>query len=162
LNPNIADEGALVNLTETPEIVEWPKTHYVFVERIGPFQTNAREAWENLHTSVPRIVEHNQITGYLSLYQVGPQIYRAGVALAEPPEKLPEGISYMEFNGGKYSRFVLTGAYSNLGNATTRVIELISQTKLPLRHDYFIENYVNDPRTTPEEQLITQILVPTA
>jgi effector-binding domain-containing protein len=151
----------LVNLTETPEIVEWPKTHYVYVEKIGPFQANAHEAWQNLHSSVSRIAEHNQITGYMSLYKMGPQIYRAGVALAGSPANLPEGIACMEFNGGKYSRFVLTGPYANLGNATTRVIELITQTKLPLRDDYFIENYVNDPRTTPEEQLITQILVPT-
>jgi len=102
-----------MNLTETPEIVEWPKTHYVYVEKIGPFQTNAPEAWQNLHTSVSRIAEHNQITGYLSLYKMGPQIYRAGVALAGPPAKLPEGISYLEFDGGKYSRFVLTGPFKS-------------------------------------------------
>ena len=150
-----------MNLTETPEIVEWPKTHYVYVEKIGPFQTNAPEAWQNLHSSVARIAEHNQIIGYLSLYKMEPQTYRAGVALAAPPEKLPGGISYLEFNGGKYSRFVLTGPYSNLGRATGRVMELVTETKLPLRNDYFIENYVNDPRTTPEERLISQILVPT-
>ena len=39
-------------------------------------------------------------------------------------------------------------------------MEIIQQTKLPLRDDYFIENYVNDPRTTPEDQLTTEILVP--
>jgi len=150
-----------VNLTETPEIVEWPKTHYVYVERIGPFQTNAPEAWQNLHSSIPRIAEDNQITGFLSLYKIGPMIYRAGVALAGPPAKLPQGVNDTEFSGGKYSRFVLTGPYANLGRATGRVMELITQTRLRLRDDYFIENYLNDPRTTPEEQLITQILVPT-
>jgi effector-binding domain-containing protein len=55
----------------------------------------------------------------------------------------------------------LTGPYSDLGPASGRVQEIISEKKLPLRDDYFIENYVNDPRTTPEDQLITQILVPT-
>jgi DNA gyrase inhibitor GyrI len=40
------------------------------------------------------------------------------------------------------------------------VQEIISEKKLPLRDDYFIENYVNDPKKTPEEQLITEILVP--
>jgi hypothetical protein len=39
-------------------------------------------------------------------------------------------------------------------------MEIISQRKLPLRDDYFLENYVNDPRSTPEDQLITEILVP--
>lgn len=91
---------------------------------------------------------------------MGPKTYRAGVSLAAPPATLPEDLSYMRFAGGKYSRFVLTGSHANLGPATGRVIEIIQQTKLPLRDDYFIENYVNDPRTTPEDQLITEILVP--
>jgi effector-binding domain-containing protein len=151
-----------MNLTEEPKTVAWPTTHYVFVEKVGPFQTNAPAAWQNLHTHVAQIAEHNQITGYMSLYKMGPQVYRAGVALAAPPKDLPEGLSYTEFSGGKFSRFVLTGPYANLGKATGRVFEIVSKTSLPVRDDYFIENYVNDPRTTPEEQLVTEILVPTA
>ena len=27
-----------MNLTEEPDIVIWPETHYVFLEKIGPFQ----------------------------------------------------------------------------------------------------------------------------
>ena len=26
------------NLTQVPDIVTWPETHYVFIEKIGPFQ----------------------------------------------------------------------------------------------------------------------------
>jgi effector-binding domain-containing protein len=150
-----------MNLTEEAQVVTWPKTHYVFVEKIGPFQTNAQQAWGNLHSFVPRIAEHNQITGYMSLYKIGPEVYRAGVSLAAPPAKLPEGLDYLAFSGGTFSRFVLTGPYSNLGKATGRVMEIISETGLPVREDYFIENYVNDPRTTPEPELVTEILVPT-
>ncbi len=150
-----------MNLTETPEIVTWPPIHYVFVEKIGPFPVNAPQAWQSLHTHIPRIAEHNQITGYTSLYKIGPMVYRAGVSVAAVPQSLPEGIEYEEFKGGKYSRFTLTGSYSNLGPASGRVQQIISESGLPLRDDYFIENYVNDPRTTPEAQLITQILVPT-
>lgn len=151
-----------MNLTTVPEIVTWPKTQYVFVEKTGPFETNAPQAWQDLHRFVSAIQEHNQITGYISLYKMSPQVYRAGVVLAAPPANLPEGPKHLEFSGGKFSRFVLTGPYEDLGPATTRVMEIIAETKLPLRDDYFIENYVNDPRTTPAEQLITEILVPTA
>jgi DNA gyrase inhibitor GyrI len=150
-----------MNLTEIPETVDWPKTHYAFVERIGPFQTYAHQAWQDLHRVVAEIEEHNQITGYLSLYKIGPEIYRAGVALAAPPTKLPQNLSYMEFGGGKFSRFVLTGPYSGLGEATSRVMQIVAERKFPLRDEFSIENYVNDPRKTPEEQLITEILVPT-
>jgi effector-binding domain-containing protein len=154
-------KGKIMNLTEAPETVAWPSTHYVFVEKVGPFQTYAPQAWQSFHQLVAGVAEHNQITGYMSLYKVGPKIYRAGVSLAAPPVKLSKDLSYQEFAGGKYSRFVLTGPYSDLGPASGRVQEIISEKKLSLRDDYFIENYVNDPRTTPEDQLITQILVPT-
>ena len=150
-----------MNLTEQPQIVIWPGTHYVFLERVGPFQTNAPQAWQDFLSLVAKIAEHNQIVRVMSLYKMGPQIYRAGVALAAPPQTLPQGLGYLEFEGGKYSRFVLTGPYSELGAATSRVMEVIAVTRLPLRDDYFIENYVNDPKTTPAEELITEILVPT-
>jgi DNA gyrase inhibitor GyrI len=155
-------KGAFMQLTEVPEVVNWPETNYVFIEKTGPFQNTAPQAWKDLHQLVPRISEHNKITGYMSLYKVGPKIYRAGVSLAVTPQDLPEGIASEKFKGGKYSRFVLIGPYSNLPAACGRVFQIVSETKIQLREDYCIENYVSDPRTTPEEQWITQILIPTA
>jgi len=150
-----------MNLTEEPEIVTWPETHYVFIEKIGLFQNTAPQAWQNLHQLVSGISEHNKITGYLSLYKVQPKIYRAGVSLAAAPVKLPAGLDYAKFKGGKYSRFVLTGSYSNLPQASRRVFEIVAEKQIQLRDDFCIENYVTDPRTTPEEQLVTEILIPT-
>ncbi len=68
----------------------------------------------------------------------------------------------MQFGGGKYSRFVLTGSYSNLPEASGRVWSIVADKQVPLRDDFAIENYMNDPRTTPEDKLMTEILVPTA
>jgi DNA gyrase inhibitor GyrI len=150
-----------MNLTQVPDIVTWPETHYVFIEKIGPFQNTAAQAWQSLHQLVPRISEHNKIAGYMSLYKVGPKVYRAGVSLAAAPTNLPEGLEYTKFKGGKYNRFVLTGPYSDLPEACGRVFEIVSEKKIQLRDDYNIENYANDPRTTPEQQLVTEILIPT-
>src|ERR1700677_1411366 len=150
-----------MNLTETPDILTWPETHYIFLEKIGPFQNTAPQAWQNLHQLVPRISEHNKITGYMSLYKMEAKIYRAGVSLAGVPEHLPEGLEYVLFKGGKYSRFVLTGPYSDLPEASGRVWKVASQIRMRLPDDYNIEHYVNDPRTTPEQQLVTEILFPT-
>jgi DNA gyrase inhibitor GyrI len=154
-------KGGSVNLTQVPEIVTWPEIHYVFIERIGPFQNTAPQAWQDLHRLVPKVLEHNKITGYTSLYKVGPALYRAGLSLDAAPKNLPDGLEYTKFKGGKYSRFVLMGPYSDLPEACGRVFQIVSETQIPLRDDFCIENYVNDPRTTPEQQLITQILVPT-
>jgi len=150
-----------MNLTQEPEIVTWPETDYVFIEKVGPFQNVAPQAWQSLHQLVSGIAEHNKITGYMSLYKVQPKIYRAGVSLAAAPVKLPAGLEYAKFKGGKYSRFVLTGPYSNLPQASGRVFEIVSEKKIQVRDDFCIENYVTDPRTTPEEQLVTEILIPT-
>jgi len=150
-----------MSLNEKPEIVMWPETHYVFVERIGPFMQNAPQAWQSAHTLVSALLEHNKITGYMSLYKAGPLAYRAGFALDAPPVELPEGLAYEKFAGGKYVRFVLTGSYRQLGQASGRVFEIAAEKKIEQRDDYNIENYLNDPRVTPEDQLITEILIPT-
>jgi DNA gyrase inhibitor GyrI len=152
---------ASLKLTEEPNIVAWPETHYVFVEKIGPFQETAPQAWQSVHQVVPEIPEQNKITGYLSLYKVEARLYRAGVALAAEPQNLPPSLKYEKFKGGKYSRFVLTGSYANLPEASGRVFEIVEEQKIQMRDDYCIENYTNDPRTTPEDQLVTEILIPT-
>lgn len=150
-----------MNLTETPETVYWPETYYVFVEKVGPFTTNALAAWQAAHALAPDLGKHNRISGYMSLYKVPQQVYRAGFALEAPPTELPDGLAYELFPGGKYAKFVLTGPYAQLGQASGRVFQIVAEQGIPLREDYYIENYVNDPRTTPEAELITEILVPT-
>jgi predicted transcriptional regulator YdeE len=149
-----------MNLTEHPEEVTWPETHYVFVEKVGPFMENARAAWQKAHTFAPALCERNQITRYMSLYKMGPKIYRAGFALTAAPVELPEGLAYEKFAGGKYLRFELTGPYSDLPAASGRAWGIVADKKVQLRDDFAIENYMNDPRVTPADQLKTEILVP--
>jgi DNA gyrase inhibitor GyrI len=75
---------------------------------------------------------------------------------------LPPELKYEKFAGGQYSKFVLTGPYSVLPAATGRVWEIVSKNGIMVRPDFAIENYVNNPKETPEDKLITEILVPTA
>ena len=151
-----------MKLTEDPEIVQWPETHYVFLEKIGPFMTTAGQAWQSAHQQAPAIAESNKITGYMSLYKRGPKIYRAGFSLAAPPQNLPDGFEYLKFSGGKFSRFDLTGPYTDLPAASGRVFELVAEKGIEMRDDFCIEHYVTDPRVTPEDQTVTHILIPTA
>jgi effector-binding domain-containing protein len=156
-----APKPGTYKLNLEPTVVTWPETHYLFLEKVGPFQSNAPQAWQEVQQLIPAISEHNKITGFISLYKMGPNTYRAGVSLAAEPVNLPPNMQYEKFHGGKYSRFVLTGPYSVLHEASGRVHETVAQKKIQVRDDFCIENYVNDPRTTPEDQLITEILVPT-
>lgn len=141
-------------LNETPDTVTWPETHYVYVEKTGPFQTSAPQAWQQLHGLTPAIGQHNKIEKYFSLYDREKNIYRAGVSTAAKPKDLPKGVEYTLFPGGKFTRFNLTGSFSQLPEASGRVFQIVAEKHLPLRPGFNIENYVNDPRTTPEDQLV--------
>lgn len=84
-----------MSLTLEPEIVDRPEMHYVFVEKIGPFMNTAPGASDEAHNLAPAVLEHNEITGYMSLYKMGPpNLYRAGFALAVAPRHLPDGLAY--------------------------------------------------------------------
>lgn len=150
-----------MNLTEQPEIVDWPPTHYVFVEKTGATPRIAPEAWQALHALAPPLREHNQVKGGMSLYRMNPNVYRAGFVMDSEPVKLPQGLAYEKFAGEKYSRFVLTGPYSDLPAASGRVWEIVNRSGGMVRGDYAIEHYLNDPFSTPPEKLVTEILIPT-
>jgi predicted transcriptional regulator YdeE len=152
-----------MNLNENTELVNWPETHYIYIEKKGPFQTTAPQAWRELQKAMPELAQKNSITGSMSLYKMGPpeMIYRAGVSVAEAPKEIPTGMQYMKFKGGTYTCFVLKGSYSQLPEASGRVHKTVSEKQIALRDDFYIENYVNNPQTTPENDLLTEILIPT-
>lgn len=151
-----------MNLTEKPDFINWPACHYVFIEKIGPFQNTAAKAWQELNQKREELLQNSKIQAMMSLYKINPtMIYRAGAQVESKPDKLPAGFSYEKFEGGKYARFVLTGSYAQLPEACGKVFEIVKQMNLKVREGFFIENYVNDPKTTPEDKLITEILVPT-
>ena len=76
-----------MDLTEQPTIVAWPTTHYLFVEKIGPFAQTAQRAWTELHRHLPELTSDIEITGYISLYKM-PDIYRAGVSISACAEDI--------------------------------------------------------------------------
>lgn len=150
-----------MNLTEEPELVNWPETYYAFVEKVGPFRQNAPAAWSEVQGAAGKLREHNRTIGAMSLYKPGPQVYRAGFVLDAPPSELPEGLQYEKFAGGRYSKFTLTGSYAQLPEASGRVSALVAEQGIAVRDGFYIENYVGDPKETPESDLVTEILVPT-
>lgn len=151
-----------MNLNLNSDIIQVPEMHYVFIEKKGPFMETAPAAWQELHKHLENFKKNNKVKTALSLYKIQPEmIYRAGVAFESKPTDLPAGFQYVHFKGGKYSRFVLKGSYAQLPEACGKVFETVAKTALPVRDDFFIENYVNDPTTTAEQDLITEIMIPT-
>jgi AraC family transcriptional regulator len=87
-------------------------------------------------------------------------IYQAGVAVSSPPKAQMKGLQYRKIEGGKYARFLLVGPYAHIAPAFDHVFKTLAEKQVQLREEYCIENYLNDPKVTPEDQLKTEILVP--
>lgn len=157
-----------MNLTPEFETVTRPLTHYVFLEKRGPFPETAPPLWNEVQPLIPQLPQGKvrEFLGVSGIDKSQPgeeaMIYQAGVSLADEPAKLPGGLRHRAIPKGNYAKFVLTGPYSDLWTAFDRVFKTLAERKVGLRPEFCIENYVNDPRTTPEAELKTEILVPVA
>lgn len=155
-----------MNMTPEFETVTRPLTHLVFLEKRGPFSEIAPQVWKELHAQLPRL-DSSQIREYLGVSGIDKgrpgedaMIYQAGVALAAEPEKLPTGLHHRAIKSGRYARFVLTGSYAHIWQAFDRAFKTLAEKRVELRPEFCIENYLNDPRSTAEDALLTEILVP--
>lgn len=155
-------QGVTLNLTEKPELVSIPEQHYIYVEKKGPFQETAKAAWDEVHRIFKTLPSDVKKIGAITLFKIKPQmVYRAGFVFNTKPMKIPEGAQYIKFEGGQYAKYVLTGSYENLGPAWGRTMEMAQKSNLANRDDFYIESYINDPSTTPEAQLISELMIPT-
>jgi AraC family transcriptional regulator len=166
--PRLEEEIA-VNLTSNFEIVSRPLTHYVFLEMRGPFPEIAPPAWEEMFPLINAQLDQKQIVSYLGLSTIDKNkngeeamIYPAGVGIAAPPKRPLKGLQYRRIEDGKYARFLLTGRYSQIWIAFNQIFKNLAESRVELRPDFCIENYINDPKVTPEDQLQTELLVPVA
>jgi AraC family transcriptional regulator len=155
-----------MNLSAEFEPVSRPLTHYVFIEQHGPFAEVAPPLWNDLAPLLGKL-DQQHVREYLGLSGIDKSktgedtmIYQAGVALAQEPTKLPNGMSHRAIKAGKYARFLLIGPYSHIWMAFDRIFKTLSEKRVTLRPEFCIENYLNDPRVTPEDQLQTELLVP--
>jgi AraC family transcriptional regulator len=157
-----------MNLTSNFETVTRPLTHYVFLEKRGPFAEVAPPLWNDLMPLL-RHLDQQQIREYLGVSGIDKSkpgedamIYQAGVACAKEPVKLSDGLQHRAIKPGKYARFLLTGPYSQIWMAFDRIFRTLAENKVALRPEFCIENYLNDPRFTPEDKLQTELLIPIA
>jgi DNA gyrase inhibitor GyrI len=150
------------NLTQEPQLIDWPTTHYIYTEKVGPFKQTAQPLWIEFHKAFPEILKQSDVKGTMALYKIEPEmVYRAGAIVGAEPKLLPAGFNYEKFEGGKYWKFVLKGSYAQLPQASGRVFEIAKARKIEFRNGFFIEHYANDPSKTAEDQLLTEILIPT-
>ncbi len=156
-----------VNLTPSYEIVTRPAIHYFYLEKTGPFPEIAPPLWDALCPLIADQLTPDQKPEFLGLSGIDKSktgeetmIYEAGAAFEKEPEKVWKGLQYKQVKSGKYARFLLTGPYSQIWPAFNEIFRILGESKVTLRPEYCIENYLNDPKVTPESQSLTELLVP--
>ena len=154
--------GKPYTVTSTPTVIDRPASHYVYVEKRGSIPVIAQSAWKESFPHTKEVSDQVNVSGMMAMYKMKPEgVYRAGMVVDKKPAKIPDGMLYAEIPPAKYSKFTMTGAYDNLPKASGQVWQAVDNLKIQQRDDFTIENYANNPSTTPEDKLVTEILVPT-
>jgi effector-binding domain-containing protein len=86
--------------------------------------------------------------------------YQAGVPVAEEPKSPPgEGLAVGKSPEGKALKFIHRGSYDAMDSTYEAITNYLDEKRLEAR-DLFVEFYVTDPLTTPEDNLVIEVYVP--
>jgi effector-binding domain-containing protein len=86
--------------------------------------------------------------------------YQAGVPVAEEPKgPLPEGLAVGKSPDGRALKFIHRGSYDAMDSTYEAITNHLDEKRLEAR-DLFVEHYVTDPLTTPEDNLVIEVYVP--
>ncbi len=86
--------------------------------------------------------------------------FQAAVPVASEPANPPQGdLAAGKSPGGPVLKFVHRGSYDSM-DTTYEAITNYLDTKGLEAEDLFFEEYVTDPRTTPEDRLVINVYVP--
>jgi effector-binding domain-containing protein len=87
--------------------------------------------------------------------------YKAAVPIMGPFENPPKGdLAVGPAPTGKAYKFVHRGAYDGMENLYEAITNFFDEKNIQ-PGELFIERYVTDPRTTPEDELVIEVIFPT-
>jgi len=99
------------------------------------------------------------MTVYTSTDDSGFQ-FQAAVPVSEPPKDPPKGdIAVGKTPAGKAYKFVHRGSYDSMDTTYEAITNFLDEKGIDAK-ELFVEQYVTDPVTTPEDKLVVEIYVP--
>ena len=108
--------------------------------------------------------EAEYINMYLDDPTVDNEVLRCDVCIADPiinTLKPMDDIGIKTIKGGKFIVFLLKGAYSQLSDYYTEIYKRLGHGDVkPKIEGPVFEKYLNDPSTTPTDELLTEIWIP--
>jgi effector-binding domain-containing protein len=87
--------------------------------------------------------------------------YEVGYPVAEAPKTPPTGdVTVSQSRDGKMLRFVHRGSYDTMDSTYEAITNYLDEKQLDAK-DFYLEEYRTNPATTPDDQLVVDIYVPT-
>lgn len=132
----------------------------------GAFNDIAPIAWQELMQVLPNIKHDLSKSEFLGIGTVDKSDatmvchYRAAFSCPSKDFGSIQGLTTETIPAAKYAKFVLYGSYQNIGNAVEKAFQIITKGAYELDDAPCLENYLNDPTITPENELVTEILIP--
>src|SRR5476651_780985 len=85
--------------------------------------------------------------------------FQAAVPLAEQPATLPRGVVIAGQSPiGKALKFVHRGSYDSMDMLYESIVHFLDEKNIQ-KQGLFVEEYVTDPATTPEDKLVVNVFV---
>jgi len=86
--------------------------------------------------------------------------FQAAIPVAEAPKDLPQGdIGVGRSPEGKAYKFIHRGSYDAMDATYDAITNFLDEKRIDAK-DLFIEQYVTDPITTPEDKMVVEVYVP--
>ena len=86
--------------------------------------------------------------------------FRAALPVAEVPTMPADsGLKVGKSPAGKALRFVHRGSYDSLDTTFELISNYLDEKQLKVR-DVFVEQYIKDPITTPQDDLVIEVYIP--
>jgi len=97
------------------------------------------------------------MTIYTSVTDTGFR-FQAAVPVAEAPANLPRDVTAGQSPAGKALKFVHRGSYDSMDLLYEAITNFLDEKRIE-RQGLFIEEYITDPASTPEDKLVVNVYV---
>ena len=150
------------------EVKNMPARDLIYIRLTGDYKLNDYGGtWGRLYQYV---MEQGLPMGEgspLCIYHDDPKVtpaekLRTDVCMIMPGSASPKGdIGYKQVAAGRYAVFLYKGTYENLQAVYDTIYgKYLPEMECTLRDEPSAERYLNDPRNTAPEDLLTEIYIP--
>lgn len=149
----------------SPEIYEEKGLELIYIRITGKYGESDpyKSAWNKLIHFLKEKNALSKTTRFIGISFDDPNVTESGLcrfyACASVQNKIaPSGeFGTIQLKGGKYAVYTLKGCYSGLQELYNTISINFDYT---LRHSFTFEEYLNSPRNTAEEDLLTKVFIP--